>query len=82
MIKLQDKHPMIKNVLSDWNVEPDFATDLVKDEIFRKQHYTQQPFDDIKVFSVDEIRQNNQESWCKDYGQWFSFDQEALDTCN
>ena len=59
MIKLQDKHPMIKNVLSDWNVKPDFATDLAYKDENLKQHHTQQPFDDIKVFSVDEIRQDN-----------------------
>lgn len=70
---------MINNVFSDWNVTPQ-KNFLPEDEMFRR-HYRQQPFDDIKVFSVSEIRSANQETWCKDYGEWFSYDQILLEKC-
>ena len=79
MIKLQDKHPMINNVFSDWNVMPD-GDKYIQDENLM-QHYRQQPFDDIKVFSVSEIEDSNLESWCKNYGDWFTFDQSIFDEC-
>ena len=79
MIKLQDKHPMINNVFADWNVRPQ-KNFLPEDEML-VQHYWQQPFDDLKVFSVDDIRDADHNSWCKDFGDWFQYDDALFQKC-
>ena len=70
---------MINNVFSDWNVRP--QKNFLPEDDLLTQHYRQQPFDDLKVFSVEEIRDTNHESWCKDYGEWVSYNGNLLEQC-